>query len=296
MIPKQRQLLSVPEGRRRSSKLKCPQDGSAGTRSSRVLVRFLFCIIIFSLQCGIVPADPVDDLTLGEAYYMSGDLSEAARSLAKVVGSKSPVQAQRALYLLGRISLLTGDFRQAKEYFERSADIEGAAPVVRIKALTGIGDTLYAGGLHEEAIRRYRITLRETKQGNEKAVINLKIALCEHALSQDAITLKHLRAALEKIPILSGWIGREEEFYRSMAVVGLDPNQLPAKRIYIVVGPIEGDFRVDEVVESDIQVKEKRSKNKTYLEFGPFTDPVEAMIVSEKIRGRFLAPVEIITR
>ena len=45
-----------------------------------------------------------------------------------------------------------------------------------------------------------------------------------------------------------------------------------------------------------LQVKEVRENNRTYLELGPLTDPVQAMILSEKIQDRFSVSVEIVTR
>ena len=227
---------------------------------------------------------------------MSGNLVEAAQRLAAVSDSKVPAQARRALYLLGRINLLTGDFRQAKEYFERSADIEGARSAARWLALAGIGDTLYASGRYEEAIRRYRIAQGEAGSGNEASIIGLKIALCEHSLGKRSEALTHLRAALTRIPVLSGWVGREEEFYHTMVMVGIDPPLQNFTRIYVKAGPVKGDFRVDEVVGPHVLVKETRSGSSSYLEFGPLTDSVEAMILSEKIQSLFSIPVEIVTR
>jgi tetratricopeptide (TPR) repeat protein len=233
---------------------------------------------------------------MGEAYYMSGNLVEAAQRLSIASGSKVPTQAQRALYLLGRINLLTGDFRQAKEYFERSADIKGARAAGRLLALAGIGDTLYASGRYEEAIRRYRIAQGEAGNGKEGAVVGLKIALCEHSLGRESEALDHLRTALARIPILSGWVGREEEFYHTMVMVGIDPPVQTVTRIYVKAGPVKGDFRVDEVVGPHVSVKETRLDNRSYLEIGPLTDSVEAMILSEKIQRRFSIPAEIVTR
>jgi tetratricopeptide (TPR) repeat protein len=227
---------------------------------------------------------------------MSGNLVEAAQRLTQAAGSEVPTQAQRALYLLGRISLLRGDFRQAKEYFERSADIEGARASGKWMALAGIGDTLYASGRHEEAVRRYRIAQGEAGSGKEGAVIDLKIALCEHSLGRESEALDHLRTALKRIPVLSGWVGREEEFYHSMVMVGIDPPQQAAMKIYVKAGPVKGDFRVDEIAGPHVLVKETRMNNRSYLEFGPLTDSVEAMILSEKIQSRYSIPVEIITR
>jgi len=258
--------------------------------------RFFYCLLTIPLMCCLVSADPVDDLTMGEAFYMSGNLVEAAQKLSRAAGSTVPAQARRALYLLGRISLFKGDFRQAKEYFERSADIDTAGSVGRSMALAGIGDTLYASGRFEEAIRRYRVAQGEARMGREGAVIGLKIALCEHSMGRESEALKHLREALERIPVLSGWVGREEEFYHSMVMVGIDPVRENILRIFIKAGPVEGDFRVDEIVGSEVSVKEVRSNNRSYLEFGPLTDSVEAMILSEKIQSRFSVPVEIITR
>ena len=258
--------------------------------------RFLGCLLIIPLLYGAVSAGPVDDLTMGEAFYMSGNLVEAAQRLSSAAKSKESTQAQRALYLLGRIDLLTGDFRQAKEYFERSAEIEGARTSYRWMALAGIGDTLYASGRYEEAIRRYRIAQGEVANGKEGAVIGLKIALCEHSLGRESEALDHLRAALKRIPVFSGWVGREEEFYHSMVMVGIEPPQQTVTRIYVLAGPVKGDFRVDEIVGPHVLVKETRKNNRSYLEFGPLTDSVEAMILSEKIQSRFSIPVEIITR
>ena len=227
---------------------------------------------------------------------MSGNLVEAAQRLSNAAGSDVPTQAQRALYLLGRISLLTGDFRQAKEYFERSADIQGARTAGRWMALAGIGDTLYASGQYEEAIRRYRIAQGGAGKGKEGAVIGLKIALCEHAMGRESEALDHLRAALIKIPVLSGWVGREEEFYHSMATVGLHPPEQAEMRLYVEAGPVKGDFRVDEIVGPEVVVKEVRKAGRSYIVFGPLMDSVEAMILSEKIQSRFSVPVEILKK
>jgi len=268
----------------------------AGFGSFQSLIGFFCCLIFLSLSCCRALADSVDDLTMGEAYYMSGDLVEASRRLSRVAGSKTPSQAQRALYLLGRISLLTGDFRQAKEYFERSADVKDARPAGRWMALAGVGDTLYASGQYEEAIRRYRIAQSRTVHNQERAVLDLKIALCEHSLGRESEALEHLREALTRIPILSGWVGREEEFYYSMVMVGIEPPPETVRRIYVKTGPVEGDFRVDEVIGPDVLVKETRVDNRSYLIIGPLTDSVEAMILSEKIQNRFSVQVEIVTR
>ncbi len=227
---------------------------------------------------------------------MSGNLAEAAQRLSNAARSETPTQAQRALYLLGRISLFTGDFRQAKEYFERSADIDRARASGKWMALAGIGDTLYASGRYEEAIRRYRIAQKEAGNGQEGAVIGLKIALCEHSLGRETDALGHLRAALAQIPVLSGWVGREEEFYHSMTMMGIEPPEQTEMRIYVEAGPVKGDFRIDDIVGNDVAVQEVRKGGRSYILFGPLTDSVEAMILSEKIRISFSIPAEIISR
>ena len=81
-----------------------------------------------------------------------------------------------------------------------------------------------------------------------------------------------------------------------MVMVGIDPPRQNVMRIYVKAGPVKGDFRVDEVVGPHVLVKETRSGSSSYLEFGPLTDSVEAMILSEKIQSRFSIPVEIVTR
>jgi len=292
----EKQTSQVPEMRKINSKSADPRDTRTGSGSFQGLSCFIYFFLIIPILCSAVVAGPVDDLTIGEAFYMSGNLAEAAQRLSNAAGSKTPTQAQRALYLLGRISLFRGDFRQAKEYFERSADIDGARAAGRWMALAGIGDTLYASGRYEEAIRRYRIAQGESGNGKEGAVIGLKIALCEHSLGRETEALGHLKAALKSIPVLSGWVGREEEFYHSMTMVGIEPFEQTEKRIYVEAGPVIGDFRIDDIVGNDVAFRELRKGGKSYIVFGPLTDSVEAMILSEKIKNRFSIPVEIITR
>ncbi len=167
--------------------------------------------LVLSIQTWSGPArsGSAEDLTVGEAYYMVGNLAEASQRLLRASETGEPIQAYRALYLLGRISLLTGDFRQAKEYFERAVD-GNRLPAGNWMALAGIGDALYAGGIYEEAIRRYRIAQGKAGGEVEKAIIDLKMALCQNALGKDEEARLNLRAALKKIPVLSGWVGQEE--------------------------------------------------------------------------------------
>jgi hypothetical protein len=253
-------------------------------------------LLFFSPLIGQVLAGTADDLIIGEALYMAGNLNEAAGHLQDAARSGTPAQVHRALYLLGRINLLRGDFRQAKEYFERSADISAGGTTGEWMALAGIGDTLYASGHYEEAIRRYRIALSRSNEGREGAVIGLKIALCERALGRHEKALANIRESLRRIPVLSGWVGREEEFYHSMVMEGIAPVEHAVTRTFIVAGPIRGDFSVEGLVARDMPVSESRKGSRTYLEFGPLSDPVEAMILSEKLRSRYAVTVEIVNR
>ena len=272
------------------------RDTGTGPALFHGLSCLLCCLMISTALPQAVSAGPVDDLAVGEALYMSGNLVEASQRLSSAAGSGKPAQVQRALYLLGRISLITGDFRQAKEYFERSADIKDAGNPGKWMALAGIGDTLYASGRFEEAIRRYRFALGETGSSREEAVIGLKTALCEYSLGRESEAKDHLRTAFRQIPVLSGWLGREEDFFHSMAMVGIEPPLETTERIYVRAGPVQGDFRVDEIVGPEVPVNETRAGSRSYLEFGPLTDTVEAMILSGKIRDRYSVPVEIIKR
>lgn len=236
-----------------------------------------------------------DDLILGEALYMAGDLTGASQKLVKAAESNQSEHVQRALYLLGRISLLTGDFRQGKEYFERAADVKPDAGG-RWMALAGIGDALFTSGHCEEAIRRYRIALAASPMGEDRAVIELKMALCDHALGHEQEAGIRMNNALSRIPLLSGWIGREEEFYHSMSMIGLGGPEKAGERIYILVGPVTGVVKLDRIIEPDVPVREIRKSGRVFLELGPLGDTVEAMILSEKIRENSPLPVEIVTR
>ena len=265
--------------------------GTAG-----VLIISIILPAVFTLPpVQAVQAGPVEDLTVGEAYYMVGNLAEASQRLSNSLETGEPMQAYRALYLLGRISLLTGDFRQAKEYFERAAE-NGSQPSNRWMALAGIGDALYAGGIYEEAIRRYRVAQAQAGGDVERSIIAVKMALCEHSLGREEEARTHLRASLKKIPVLSGWVGREEEFYHSMTMVGISVSEGEVQKIYVVAGPIKGEFNAKGIIGADIQVRELRKDGKTYLAYGPLTDSVEAMILSESIRNSLEVPVEVINR
>jgi hypothetical protein len=50
------------------------------------------------------------------------------------------------------------------------------------------------------------------------------------------------------------------------------------------------------VIRPDIPVREIRRRGQTYLEYGPLTDSVEAMILSQSIKNSLEVPVEVITR
>jgi hypothetical protein len=163
-------------------------------------------------------------------------------------------------------------------------------------ALTGIGDALFGSGRYEEAIRRYRIAQSETATGVDEAIIGVKMALCEHALGREKKARGRMRDALAKIPLLSGWVGREEEFYHSMSVIGIGMPDAAGERIFLLVGPVESDFRFDDLIGPEVPVREIRREGGVLFELGPMADAVEAMIVSEKIRTDFSVPVEILTQ
>jgi tetratricopeptide (TPR) repeat protein len=238
---------------------------------------------------------PDDDLILGEALYMAGDLTGASQKLTEAAKSNQSDSVQRALYLLGRISLLTGDFRQGKEYFERAADVEPDSGG-RWMALAGIGDALFTSGRYEEAVRRYRIAQAVAPPGEQRAIIDVKMALCDHALGKDEEAGIRMNNALSRIPLLSGWMGREEEFYHSMSMIGMGGAEKAGEKVFIVVGPVDGDPRLDEIIGSDVPVREIRESGGVFLELGPLGDAVEAMILSGKIRENSTLPVEIVTR
>jgi tetratricopeptide (TPR) repeat protein len=237
----------------------------------------------------------LDDLILGEALYMTGNLAGASKKLEEAARSGQIDQVQRALYLLGRISLLTGDFRQGKEYFERAADVKPDTGG-RWMALAGIGDALFSSGRYEEAVRRYRITLGEAPSGEDRAVIEVKMALCDHALGREDEARRRMNSALSRIPLLSDWMGREEEFYHSMSMIGIGMPETEGERIFLILGPIEGVIQLDRIIRRDIPVREIRKEGSVYLELGPIGDAVEAMILSGKIKENHLLSVEILTR
>ncbi len=253
-------------------------------------------VLLLPFHHGFLRAAPLDDLTLGEALYMTGDLTGAEARLLDVAASGDPVHTGRSLYLLGRIGLLRGDFRQGKEYFERAAEATHGPPGLRWMALAGIGDALYASGNYEEALRRYRFALKEAGDASRGPVVTLKMALCVHAMGREEEARAQMRAALSRIPFLSGWIGREEEFTRTLTLVGLDAPRKGPMSIYVQAGPLEGDIRIDSLIGPDVAYREVRRKGRSYLEFGPLADPVEAMILKEKINTNLSLPAEILSR
>jgi tetratricopeptide (TPR) repeat protein len=251
--------------------------------------------LLFADPSGTALSGSNDDLIVGEALYMAGDLTGASQRLMEAVKSNKSDHVQRALYLLGRISLLTGDFRQAKEYFERAVDIDpdkGSSWM----ALAGIGDALFTSGRYEEAIRRYRIAQNVAPMGEQRAIIEVKTALCDHALGREEDARIRMNNALSRIPLLSGWIGREEEFYHSMSMIGMGGPEREGERIFVLVGPVEGVVMLDRIIGPDIPVREIRRDSGVFLELGPLADPVEAMILSGKLTEDSTLPVEIVIR
>ncbi len=258
-----------------------PAAGKPGRRSRAMirLLRFIpIVIILFLAQAAFTSSSNV---YLGEAFYMSGDLAEAEEYLSRAAEDGGPGSV-RALYLLGRISLLTGDYRQSKEYFERSE--EKLPDNVKWKAILGIGDALYSGGYYSEATRRYR----EAKHaGAPEGIVELKIALCEIALDRHDSALARLKAALPGIPILTAWIGREEDFFQSLTLQGFEGKIPGEEQLYVLLGPIPSRKKLpSRVRDAVVDVPGSRVKvmGRTYFRFGPFVDPVEGMFLSENLR------------
>jgi hypothetical protein len=163
-------------------------------------------------------------------------------------------------------------------------------------ALVGIGDTLFGSGRYEEAVRRYRIALGEAPIGEDRAVIEVKMALCEHALGREDEARGRMNSALSRIPLLSGWMGREEEFYHSMSMIGVGVPETDGEKIFLLVGPLNDTIHLDKVTGRDIPSRKIRREGRLFLEMGPIGDAVEAMILSGKIKDNTSLPVEILTR
>jgi tetratricopeptide (TPR) repeat protein len=258
-----------------------PTAGKSGRRSRAIirLLRFIPIVIILSLAHTAFTSS--SDVYLGEAYYMSGNLAEAEEYLSRAAEGGGPGSV-RALYLLGRISLLTGDFRQSKEFFERSE--EKLPENAKWKGILGIGDALYSGGYYSEATRRYR----EAKHaGAPEGIVELKIALCEMALDRHDSALARVKAVLPGIPVLSAWVGREEDFFASLALQGFEGKEPVTEQLYVLLGPLPSreklPSRIRDAVE-DVPSSKVKVMGRTYFRFGPFADPVEGMLLSENLR------------
>ncbi len=259
-----------------------PAVGKPGRRSRAMkrLLRFIPIVIILSLAQSAFTSS--SNVYLGEAFYMSGDLAEAEEYLSRALEDGGPGSV-RALYLLGRISLLTGDFRQSKEFFERAE--EKLPDNVKWKGILGIGDALYSGGYYPEATRRYR----EAKHaGAPEGIVELKIALSEIAMDKHDSALARVKAALPGIPILTAWIGREEDFFASLALQGFEGKIPGEEQLYVLLGPIPPKYKLPaRIREAAAQVPGSRIKEggRIYFRYGPFADPVEGMLLSENLRG-----------
>ena len=163
-------------------------------------------------------------------------------------------------------------------------------------ALAGIGDALFTSGHFEEAIRRYRVAQAVAPKGEQHAIIDLKMALCDHALGRDEEAAIRMNDALSRIPLLKGWMGREEEFYHSMSMIGMGGQEKTGERVFILVGPVEGVVKIDHIIDPGVPVREIRKDGGVFLELGPLSDAVQAMILSGKIRENTSLKVEVLTR
>lgn len=235
-------------------------------------------------------------LAMGEAYFMVGNLTEAAQHLQKTVDDTRGAGRARAFYLLARISLLTGDFPQAKEYFERTLDERDAGAALRDMSLVGIGDVHLAGGLYDEALRRYRRALQQDSRAVPPAQVEIRMALAEHYLGNHEEADATLSSALEAIPVMSHWLGREEEFYRSMAMTGIQERPEKWVRFYVVAGPLGRDGQENGPMEDGISVRDVRRDEERFREYGPFPDPIAAMIFSERVRKETGLRAEVVSR
>ncbi len=242
---------------------------------------------------GVSGAEASSEVFIGEALYMSGDLAGASVHLDRALEEDSTVSV-RALYLLGRISLLTGDFRQSKEFFERSLELfpEG----YRYKALVGIADALYGGGRYQEAVRRFR---EARLAGAPEGLVELKLALCELAGGKNEAALDRVEKALNFIPVLSSWKGREREFVRSLKLQSFHVSEAALENVYVLLGPVSAWKKlppeIDEAV-GPTPVKKIRENGKIYLRYGPMADPVEGMLLAESLRKLTSHEVRIIRK
>lgn len=257
-------------------------------------VRFFAFLGIFAtiVSPSVVLTAEQADLLIGEAYFMAGSFQEAGEHLTSSVtqGGENP---HRALYLLGRISLLTGDFRQSKEYFERAHELmpEG----IRWMAQAGIGDALYGSGNYEDAIRRYRVAKSNAGSTSGAAFVELKIALCEMALGREEKARMRMREAMVQIPVLASWSGREEAFYKSLSMQGFKEEPGAVTRIYVTVGPVSRIVNGLDDIGITAQVASRREKmeGQSFLRCGPFSDPVEAMIFAESVKDKTSLKAEV---
>lgn len=226
---------------------------------------------------------------------MAGDFVRAAEYLENVAASGGATQEARALYLLGRVHLLTGDFRQSKEFFERAAE-KGTRSAAGWMTLVGIGDALFGAGRYEEALRRYRFAVSEMPSDLDAGVVEVKIALCHHNLGRPEESVRLLRDALTRIPSLSGWVGREEDFFRSVSMAGMGPASPEKGHLTLLVGPVEGDPDLSCLAGPDVPLKKLREGGEVFFQIGPLEDEIQAMILSEKIKSSCPFPVEMVVR
>jgi len=240
-------------------------------------------------------SDTAGDLIMGEACFMAGDFVRAAGYLEKVAASSGATQEGRALYLLGRVHLLTGDFRQSKEFFERAAE-KLPPSAAGWMSLVGIGDALFGAGRYEEALRRYRFAVSEMPTDADAGVVEVKIALCHHSLGRHEESVRLLRDAMSSIPSLSGWVGREEDFFRSVSMAGIGPASPEKGHVTLLVGPVEGDPDLSCLTGLDVRLEKSWEGGEVFFHIGPLDDEIQAMILSEKIKSSCPFPVEMVVR
>jgi tetratricopeptide (TPR) repeat protein len=287
--------MTEPERRR----FDCPIHRQWTSWKSRWTVIFIFLLTTLTLPTDAPCSEPDELLIVGRAHYMAGNLSEAIDPLESAAVGDDQVAAE-AIYLLGRIYLLRGDFRQSKESFERAVEKcdQGYLRTSSCwRAAMGIGDALFGSGQYQEAIRRYRQATRgRTQTGPE---LDLKLALAEMALGREKQALERLREALVGIPVLSGWVGRERDFMNNLSMQGLAKNAPDRiSRFYVSVGPVGRKVTTLEgiVLNPALHIQRVKTDGRFYLEVGPFVDSIEAVMMAETIKSGTSFGAEVVER
>jgi predicted ATPase/class 3 adenylate cyclase len=162
--------------------------------------------------------------SLRRAWVARGYLSETRRWLEAAFELSAAVPPQveaKALYGLGRVALVEGDYEQAVPSLERSARLfrELGEPEGLVFALADLGFIATAQGRHEDAQRFAEESLAEAKAaGNERA-----IAAALHSLAcakLDADEYGEARALFEQSLALRRKLGDKRNMANSLCYLG----------------------------------------------------------------------------